>query len=352
MKKGVFLMISVMLCLAMLLPACTAPSETGEPETSDNGENADWPVQPINIVVGFAAGGNTDMIPRTLAPKLEEALGVSVTVSNMTGGTGGVAADFVSQSPHDGYTILQAPESLRILQVMGYHDSKIGEDWDILMSSISNSCIVVRKDSEFKDFGQLLDYVRQNPNELKISASSIGTMWHVQSQVLAKNYDFQLEYIPYQGSTPAQTALLSGEVDVCLSGIGEIGELLRSGDVIPLCTFNDTSYNMEGVGEMPPITDWIPEVKSILPFGSWQALVVPMDTPQYIKDRIEEVFLDACQSQEFKDFVKMREGEVMGWNYEQSNELGIHQMNRDSFLVYELGLTQNNPEAMGFVKPE
>lgn len=280
MKKKLLVLVSIV-CIVAMLAACGQEAATETQTTS-----SEWPERPINIVVGFAAGGNTDMVPRTLAPLFQEKLGQSVTVTNMEGGTGGIAADYVAQSDHDGYTLLNAPESLRILKEMGYHDSEIGKDWDILMSSIYNSCICVRKDSQFTDFGQLLDYVRANPNALKISASSIGTMWHVQSQVLANRYDFKLEFIPYQGSTPAQTALLAGEVDVCLSGIGEIGELLRSGDVVALCTFNDTPYEMKNVGTFPAITDWIPEVKDILPFGSWQALCVPADTPQEIKDKI------------------------------------------------------------------
>lgn len=310
-----------------------------------------WPEQPINIVVGFAAGGNTDLIPRTLGPIFQKDWGVPVTVTNMTGGTGGIAADYVAQSKHNGYTLLQAPESLRILAVMGYHDSRIGEDWDILMSALFNSVICVRKDSRFTSFEQLLDYVKANPNKLKISASSVGTMWHVQSQILAKKYGFQLEYIPYQGSTPAQTALLGGEVDVCLSGIGEIGELLRSGEIKPLAVFDNKEYSMEKVGDIPPITNWIPEIKDILPFGSWQALVIPKDTPDDIKTEIEKEFLKATATDEFKAFVKSREGEVLGWDYKKSAEEGIKQMKRDSWLVYELGLTNTSPDTVGIPKP-
>ena len=367
MKKHFLRAIAGFMCLALLLPGCSPQqssstgsdsSGAGTTSASSSGQSSassadlDWPKQPINIVVGFAAGGNTDLIPRTLGPLFQEELGVPVTVTNMPGGTGGIAADYVLQSEHDGYTLLQAPESLRILAAMEYHDSKIGEDWDILMSAIFNSVICVQKDSQFTDFGQLLEYVRANPNQLKISASSVGTMWHVQSQLLAKNYDFQLEFIPYQGSTPAQTALLSGEVDVCLSGIGEIGEMLRSGDVVPLCVFDNKAYEMTDVGTIPPITDWIPEVEDVLPFGSWQALVVPKDTPQEIKDKIEDVFLKAVATEEFADFVKMMEGEVLGWDYETSNEEGIRQMQRDSWLVYELGLTTVSPDSIGIPKLE
>ncbi len=310
-----------------------------------------WPQRPINIVVGFAAGGNTDLVPRTLGPLFQKRLGVPVTVTNMLGGTGGIAADYVARSPHDGYTLLQAPDSLRILAVMGYHNSKTGVDWDVLMSSMFHSVVCVRKDSRFKDFGQLLEYVRANPDTLKISASSIGTMWHLQSQLLAKRYDFRLNFIPYQGSTPAQTALLGGEVDVCISGIGEIGELLRSGDVVPLCVFDDKPYDMKNVAVISPITKWIPEVSAMLPFGSWQVLVVPKDTPAPIKAKIEEVFLEAVKTKEFADFVQLREGEVVGWGYAKSNAEVIRQMRRDSWLVYEMGLTSTNPESIGIAKP-
>lgn len=356
LKRRIISIVLLVTVLILSLSGCAQqPAQTSSPETPTTQQEetkADkWPERPINIVVGFAAGGNTDLIPRTLAPIFQKSLGVPVIVSNMTGGTGGIAADFVAKSPHDGYTLLQAPESLRILSVMGYHNSKIGEDWDILMSAIFNSAICVKADSQFKDFQQLLDYVRANPNKLKISASSVGTMWHVQSQLLAKKYNFPLEFIPYQGSTPAQTALLTGEVDVCLSGIGEIGELLRSGQVRPLTVFDEKPYNMEKVGEIPPITNWIPEVKEVLPFGSWQALVVPKDTPDNIKKKIEEEFLKATKTQEFADFIKTREGEVLGWDYAKSTEEGIRQMKRDSWLVYELGLTKTSPADLGIEKP-
>ena len=333
----------------------TAPApgntSTENANETENTPNSNWPERPINIVVGFGAGGNTDLVNRTLGSLMAQDLGTNITVTNMTGGTGGIAADHVFKNGKDGYTILGAPESLRILAVAGYHPTLIGKDWSPLIAAKFDGVISVPKDSPIKDFAELIEQARQNPNTIKYSASSAGVIYHLQSVIMNQKGNVPMQFIPYQGSHPSATAAIAGEVDVVQTGLGEQAELIRAGELRPLVMFSDQAYEMEGVGTIPPITDYLPELKEYLPMDSWVGMAIPSEVPDDIKKLIESAYLKAVQTEEFAKFIKEREGIVLGYGLEESLEVGLKESSSFSWLLYDLGAVPNSPEDFNIPKP-
>lgn len=343
----------VMVLALVILTGCSTPAANTNNETpqGSNVATGNWPERPINVVVGFGAGGFTDLVARNLASLMAEDLGVSIPVSNMPGATGGIAADFVQHAPNDGHTILGCPESLRLLAVMGYHETLIGKDWMPLIAASFDGVISVKDDSPIKDFKQLVEKARSNPNSIKFGASSPGTVWHLQSQILTRKANVPMQFIPYNGSAPAQTAAIGGEVEMVHTGIGEQAELLRAGQLRPLAVFSDKPYELEGVGIIPPVTDVLPELASYMPFNCWIGYAIPTSVPEEICKQIEASYLKAVNDERFFAFVKSLEGEVLGYDLEKSLEVGKEQTSSVGWLVHEFGLSVNSPEKYDIPKP-
>ncbi|MGQ9777355.1 MAG: hypothetical protein ACUVQ9_09100 [Thermodesulfobacteriota bacterium] len=120
--------------------------------------SAEWPERPITNVVFSSPGGGTDTINRALAAAMEKFIGKPIKVVNMTGGGGGIAADYVWKQPHDGYYWLGASETLLSMCVMGAHFTTT-KDWEYFVCMGAPGPISVKADSPFKTFEDLLKAV-------------------------------------------------------------------------------------------------------------------------------------------------------------------------------------------------
>jgi len=308
-----------------------------------------WPVRPINTVIGYGAGGFTDLVNRYLADGMSKVLGVPIAVSNMPGGSGGIAAEYVYRAPHNGYLLLGVADSLRIQAVMGFHPTTVYKEWQPLIAASFDGVISVGKDSPYKSFDQIIKDLREKPESLTLAASSPGTTWHIQSKIMERDSGLKFNFIPYPGSYPAQVAAIAGDVDVVHTGLGEQIDLIKSGELRPLAIFSDKAYNIEGYYEIPPITQFLPEVDTKV--NCWIGLAFPSDTPEEIKDKLEEAFNETVNSDRFKDFViNELNGNVITMDAEESLEFVKQQTSIVSWMMVDIGLTTESPEKFGIPK--
>ena len=134
---------------------------------------AEYPERPITIICFSSAGGGTDTVDRALAAAMEKELGVTVNVVNMPGGMGGIVAGYVWEKPHDGYTLLGASESIEIIPVMAAHHTTT-KDWEYFMVMGCEGVVCVHKDSPHKTFNDLIEDMKEHPNQVKVAAASAG----------------------------------------------------------------------------------------------------------------------------------------------------------------------------------
>ena len=311
-----------------------------------------YPSQPVTFVVGFGAGGGTDLTGRGLAQAMGEYWGVTTTVINVTGGSGGIAAEQVINAPRNGYTILVSPEIMAAQAVMGFHPTTAFADWQHFTAAGFNGVISVRPQSPFQTIEQLFDHVRSNPNTVTLGASSAGTIWHIQSELTRDVAGLNFRFVPYQGSAPAQVAAVSGEIDVVWTSIGEQRDLLRSGQLRPLAVFTSEPVDIPGVGLVPAVTSAVPELASYLPFSSFIGLAVPRDTPEAIQAAIEEAYLAAVASEGFRDLIAGQlTGTVLGFDRTRSDEFVRRNTSVIAWLLFDLDLADNSPEQFGIPRP-
>ena len=176
-------------------------------------QTAAWPsAKPIRLVVGFAAGGTTDVMARIVAKSLSESLGQSVVVDNKPGASSNVAASEVVRAQPDGYTFLVAPTSVETANPFLFKQT-LNPAKDLTpVAGIGRSqmYLVVKPQSPFKDARELVEFARKNPGKLSYASAGSGTPPHLAAELFKQAAGIFAVHIPYRGAAPALQDVLGG----------------------------------------------------------------------------------------------------------------------------------------------
>lgn len=313
-------------------------------------EQSAFPTQSINVVVHSAAGGGSDVWARKVSALMEKDLGVKMVVSNKPGGSGGLAANYVWNQPHDGYTLIGASETSMTYAVNGAFPQSI-KVWDYYISGGSPGVICVLKDSPFRSFGDMVAAARAKPETVKVSHSGIGKLWGMKVEMFRKYGNVPVQHAPFNGSAPAIVSLLSKEVDAVSCSAGEATQYIESGEMRPLVMTEKDPFEFRGYGKVPAITDSIPELARYLPMSQFLCLMVPRDAPQAARDRLGQAFEYAMGTPEMAEFIEKECATRYGIWGEAAHEMAVDMEKKFSWFNQELGITKVSPDTLGIGKP-
>jgi tripartite-type tricarboxylate transporter receptor subunit TctC len=194
---------------------------------------ADYPTSPVTIVVPFAAGGPTDTVTRLIAEPMSAELGQQVIVQNVAGAGGTLAGTQVANAPADGYQILMHHIGMSTAPTL-YPDLAYNplEDFEMigLVTNVPMT-VIARKDFEPNTFEELVTYVQENADSVTYANAGIGAASHLCGLLFMSAIDTQVTTVPYQGTGPAMTDLLGGQVDfMCDQTTNTTGQI-TSGEV-------------------------------------------------------------------------------------------------------------------------
>jgi tripartite-type tricarboxylate transporter receptor subunit TctC len=337
-QVGRELLIVILVGVALLPLARLLPSSAGN-----------WPQRPIELVVFTGPGGGLDMACRILGAAMSEELDAEIRVSNMTGGRGGVAAQYVHGRQHDGYRWLGFSEALLSLAARGSHHTT-AEDWHPFIFAGSPGIISVPSHSAIRSYAELMTAIREHPGRLTISASGRGSIWHLRTEMLRARANLDVRYIPYDGSGPSQVAALSGEVDLVHTALAEQIGLIRSGHLRPL-----VAVELEGIDpgdgtHIPPITAFVPELAAHLPLPQWLGFQLPKGTPAEVLAAIDTAFHAALVSPKVRAFVERNHYHVYGFSGVQARTMIQRSEKLVNWLLYDLGLVERSPADFGIAR--
>ncbi len=310
----------------------------------------DFPSRPIEISVWASAGGATDMTGRFLAEAMEEQLGGKVNVVNRTGGGGGVAMNHVWSQDHDGHAILGASEAMQVVKVLGYHPTGTA-DWRWYIAAGAPGTLSVSADSPYQTLDDFVKAAKENPGDIKIGHCAIGCVWHMKALALGQGADAEFNYVPFEGSAPAQVAALTGEVDAVVSGISEQAEFIKAGKFGPLAMIEMEPYDFPGKGEIPAAGADYPGIQAI-PARQWLGLAIPKDTPPEVVAKIDAAFEKAMEHPKLKSMEEDRQLPLIGVYGEEAEKILTDMENTMSWKLYELGVAETDPSTLGIPKPE
>jgi tripartite-type tricarboxylate transporter receptor subunit TctC len=253
----------------------------------------DWkPDRPINLIVPWGAGGSTDQVTRVTAPILAEALGVEVVVVNQPGASGAVGTQEVLNAPRDGYTwTANAIANNATYSVTGLLEGTNIDDWHIYLSVANVPVVSVPADSQFTDFGQLLEAFKSDMGRgISVATAGITSSGGTAIAALsgaAGGFDYNM--ITYDGGGPAAIATASGEAMVTTQLAVEQTELIRGGRLRALAVLSNQPLVLDGVDPIPPVTNWLPDMK-LAP--DYFGIFVPAGVPDEVVATLDKIWAE------------------------------------------------------------
>lgn len=306
----------------------------------------EWPQRPIELVVFSAPGGGLDLGSRVLAAAMSEELGSEIRVSNMTGGRGGVAAEYVYGHGHDGYRWLGASEAILSLATRGGHHTT-STDWHSFVFAGSPGIISVPGTSAFQTFEELRQAIRAEPGRFTIAASGRGSIWHLRAELLQKISGLELRFIPYDGSGPSQVAALAGEVDMLHTALSEQIGLIQGGRLRPLVAVEPEGIKLGSGISLPPVTRFEPALEQYLPLPQWLGFQLPKDTPPAVLEKVTRAFQRALASPQVQEFLENSHNRLYGLSGSEAAAMVRRSERVINWMMFDLGLVKISPSSVG-----
>lgn len=310
-----------------------------------------YPSRDITDVVVWAAGGGTDTLNRLIMAEMQPHLGVRTNVVNRTGGVGGSAGmSFVYSQPADGYTLAGISESNVTAGVQGGWDKRFNV-WQPFIIAGSPDLISVSANAPYKSLKELIDAAKQKPGEIRAGASAAGSIHHLNLLALEKGTGADFNYIPYDGSAPAQNAAVSGEVQVVVTSLAEQQQLIRAGRLRPLAMLTPNPVNMNGTGNIPSAFTDYSDLSQHLPIKQAIGFAVRADAPDEVKKALADAFKKAVASEKVKEWADKNFYEISGATGEEASKEFQRLESLFAWTLHELGAATVSPEKLGISKP-
>jgi tripartite-type tricarboxylate transporter receptor subunit TctC len=241
-------------------------------------QTSDYPNRNPRIVVGYPAGGATDIVARIFGDWLSKRLGQQFIVENRPGAGNNLATDAVIRSPADGYTfILTNPANTVNASLYKKLSFNFIRDTDPVVGFVRVPNVMeVHPSVPVKTVAEFIDYVKANPGKVNMASSGNGTSIHLSGMLFMNMTGIQMTHVPYRGSAPALTDLLAGQVHVMFDNLPPSMQHIKAGSLRPLAV--TTAQRSPELPDVPTVGDTVPGYEASAFFG----LSAPKGTPPEI----------------------------------------------------------------------
>lgn len=198
-----------------------------------------FPAKPVRMVIGFAAGGTTDLVGRLVAQRLGEFWGQTVVVENRTGASGMIAAEAVAKAPADGYTLLVTPQTSLAVAPALYGKAPYDATRDftpITLMGSTPTIMVVNPAFPAKTFAEFAELAKKSGVPLAYGSGGIGSSPHMAGELLSAQLGIRMTHIPYKGESPALTDTMCGQVPIMFGNISVAVPHIKSGKLRALAS--------------------------------------------------------------------------------------------------------------------
>jgi tripartite-type tricarboxylate transporter receptor subunit TctC len=261
-----------------------------------------YPSHPVRWVVPYTAGGATDVLSRLICQRLSERLGQPFVVENKPGAGSNIGTQAVINSPSDGYTLLLTSTANAI---NASFDPSLPYDFAKSIMPVAGVArvplvLVVNNDLPVRNVAEFIGYARTHPGKLSIASSGIGTSLHLSGELFKAMAGIQFTHVPYRGSAPGLTDVMSGQIQGMFDNVTSSFELVRSGKLRALGV--TTRERSETMPEVPSIGDTLAGFET----SSFYGVGAPHSTPKEIIDRLNWEIVQALVD----PMIKQRLGEL------------------------------------------
>jgi tripartite-type tricarboxylate transporter receptor subunit TctC len=275
-SKRVFLSSIAAMCCG-LRPVRSATSEA-------------YPSHPITMVLPFSAGGPTDALARIVAARMQELLGQSIIIENVTGAAGTIGVGRVARAAADGYTLSVGPMNSHVLTGAIYRlpFDLLGDFEPVALLASNPSVVVSKKDVPAKDLKELIAWVKANPDKVLAGTSGVGAATHLGGILFETLTDTRIQFIPYRGTSQAMQALVAGQIDLIFDQLSSSLPQLQEGTIKSYAVMSKT--RAVAAPDIPTVDEaGLPGF--YLPV--WNGMWAPKGTPRPIIDKLNHAVVES-----------------------------------------------------------
>ncbi len=256
----------------------------------------DYPNKSIKWIVPYTPGGYTDNVTRIVTSRMATILGQSIIIENKPGANSIIGVDQAAKAAPDGYTMLTTITAHAANVTL--YEGKLPFDpykslIPISLVAITPLVLSVNKDLPVNSMGELIAYAKANPGKLSFGSSGVGAAAHLTSELLKYTAGINMVHVPYKGTAPAMTDLMSNSIQVLVDAPSGVGANIRAGKIKALAFFSDkrlTSYP-----DVPTVVEsGGPKIES----SSWVMFFAPGGTSMAIVDKLSATVKEALKSEE------------------------------------------------------
>jgi tripartite-type tricarboxylate transporter receptor subunit TctC len=243
-----------------------------------------YPSRPVRIVVGFAAGGSSDIGARLIGQWLQERLGQPFVIENRPGAATNIATETVVHAPPDGYTLLMVGPSSTINATL-YDNLNFVFLRDVapVASTIRQPQIMLANPSlTAKTVPELIAYAKANPGKITMASAGTGSSGHLAGELFKMMAGVNMLHVPYRGAGPALSDLLGGQVLTAVTGIAGSIEQVRAGKLRALAV--TTTTRATALPDVPTVSEFLPGFDA----GDVLGVGAPRNTPAEIVDKLNK----------------------------------------------------------------
>ena len=298
-----------------------------------------YPAKPVRIVIGFPAGGPTDIVTRMIAPKLSEGLGQTVIVENRGGAGGVIATAQVAKAPPDGYTLLMGTiggiaVAMSLRPDRGYDTLR---DFAPITQAVSvTSILVVHPTVPAKTVKELLAIARAKPGGLNYASSGNGTVTHLAGELLKLMGKVDITHVPFKGGAPALIALISGEVDMSYENSLIVTPHVKAGKVRAIAITG--AKRSRSLPNLPTISEsGLPGYNA----SGWYGLFVPAATPKAVISRLNQEAVKALRQPDVVRVLSSQGAEPVGGTPDEFAAFVKSEIDKWSNLVTKANMKTN-----------
>jgi tripartite-type tricarboxylate transporter receptor subunit TctC len=242
-----------------------------------------YPSKPVRVIVGYAAGGGTDIFVRLIGQQLTERLGQSFVIENRPGASTNLATETVARSSADGYTLLAA-DTAAAVNATTYDKLSFNFVRDFVIVGMIRGplVMVVHPSVPAKTVSEFITYAKSNPGKVSMGSAGTGGSGHVGGELFQMVSGAKMIHVPYRGAGPAIADLLGGQVQVVFPGPPSVVEHVRAGRLRALAV--TTATRLKALPDVPTMAETLPGFEAI----QWYAVSLRGNTPANIVEKLSK----------------------------------------------------------------
>jgi tripartite-type tricarboxylate transporter receptor subunit TctC len=327
-------LLSTLLCSALFATAAATPGDA----------LAQWkPTKPVTIIVPWSAGGATDQITRLAAAEIEGGLGQKIVIVNQPGGAGSIGTKAAMDAPKDGYTwTAGAAKQLGTYPVLGMINSKL-DDFHLFLAVTNVSIVSVNPSTPYQNFPQLLEAMKTK--QVSVGTAGNSSSGHFAMEAISRATGVKYRHVTYDGGNPAVVSTVSGETEVTTQLAPEQAEMIKGKRLRPLAVVADESMTFEGVGTIPPITQFVKDFPKVTTgFG----IFIPKGVPPEVVATVEKLWADViAKSDKVRKYANDKGALFTPLHGKAAYDAVWPTVVSDAYLLQDAGLAKVSPESVG-----